>query len=149
MLDDVIEQIIDRANGLGRWRDLVSPLDHTQPDLAARVIAMRVFRRTFELSHGSMSVVPSLAAIVAVEARIDDRSIDGTSGEPSLRVFEDGFAAGEAEFLRRIGASRPVAVAPVSLGPCADSPDERGNTYLGPAEVEAHLDGRCSAGVCF
>ena len=36
-----------------------------------------------------------------------DTIVDGTSGEPCLRVFADGFAAGEAEFLLRIGASRP------------------------------------------
>ena len=35
-----------------------------------------------------------------------DTIADGTSGEPSLRVFADGFAAGEAEFLLRIGAPR-------------------------------------------
>jgi 2-keto-4-pentenoate hydratase len=33
-----------------------------------------------------------------------DAIVDGTAGEPVLPVFADGFAAGEAEFLLRLGA---------------------------------------------
>jgi hypothetical protein len=90
MVDDVRDQIIDRAYGFRRWRELISPPDHAEPDLAARVVARRVLRRAFE-SHGSMSVVPSLAAVVAVEARVDRGAIDRAASEHfGLLKFRNG-----------------------------------------------------------